>query len=224
MRAVLLTFLAAGVLAAGCKKKSEERPAEPAGQGAGAAGAGGEGAAAKVPKDSYPATADGLRAFAADLVRVELRNPSEARRVGQAMLALPSPEAWFTRVFGPERGKHLVAEYQVYGGYGAELPALIARQGKELGRKHFLAEKFEDPKDPAATGLQARALAAMVEKVPLFSLRMTGEGKEDFVLYNFVHDGTTFRYVGRLTELDGKRPPAGELATLEKRQRDVAAP
>lgn len=230
MRVLLIALLAAGVTTAGCKKKKAGAEGEGGAKAPAAATAAkpkagaGSGAAAPGLRSSYPATAEGLRDFAADLVRVQLRDPAEARRLGDAVLSLPNPEAWFARVFGPDKGKNLAAEYAIYGRYGAEMPELIAQQGTKLGRKHFEAEKLEDAKDPAATGLQARALAAMVAPTPLYALRMTGEGKRDFVLYNFIHDGATFHYVGRLMQIDGKRPSKDELAKLEKRQREVAAP
>jgi hypothetical protein len=225
VRSILWLMACASLAAAGCKKKGDEAEAESAAAPEPAAGkaAAGQGrpAAAKLPLESYPATADGLRDLAADLVRVKMAEPARAASAAATVLTLPAPEAWFARVFGPEVGKHLAAEYAIYGHGVDQFPKMIAAQGTRHDRKTFLAEKHESREDPAATGLQARTMAAMLEPTPLYSLRMTGPGETDFVLYSFIHDGTTFRYVGRLTHLDGKRPAKEELAALEKRQRDA---
>lgn len=224
MRTIAIALISVALAAAGCKKKEDKggtpeavakppatsiddkkRAAEPKG----------------IVKDSYPDHVDGLRDLMADLVRAHRRDVADARARAAEVLALPAAADWFAKRFGAEVGKHLAHEYQVYGHGFEEFPRLVTEQGEKHGRKQFVVERISSPADPKAFGFQARALEAMTEAVPLYTFRLRGEGKADFILYSFVHDGVTFRYVGRMARFDGKLPK--DRVTLEKPVGETAA-
>ena len=196
-------------LAAGCGKKKKEKADEAGKPTATAPGEKPPVEKVKPPKsivaESYPDTVNGLRDMMADLVRAHQRSPAKAQTTAESKLALQAPEAWFTEHFG-EAGKHLLSEYKIYGHGFAEFPRMINDQGSKYGRKTFVVDRISTATDSKATGFQARALEAMKKPVPLYTFRLRGEGKSDFVLYSFIHDGATFRYVGRMARLDGKLP------------------
>ena len=223
---MVLLVAAALALPAGCKKKKKS---EPEGETP-TATAPGDGIAHKrkraeppkeIVKGTYPNTVNGLRDMMADLVRAHRRDEAGARSRAEAVLALPGAAAWFNERFGAEIGKHLLREYEVYGHGFAEFPRLITDQGTKYGRKTFVVDMISAATDEKATGFQARAIEAMKKKQPLFTFRLRGAGKPDFVLYSFVHDGVSFRYVGRLARFNGKLP--NDHKTLEKTVGEIAA-
>lgn len=229
MRLIALLSLSAALAVAGCgKKKKDSGDRAASSKVATAPGESGLKPKAKKAeppkskiKDTYPATTDGLRDMMADMVRAHRRDEAAARARAEAVLLLPNAEAWFAKHFGADAARHLAKEYQIYGHGFAEFPRMITQQGEKYGRKQFVVDMISDPTNPKATGFQARAIQAMTERAPLFAFRLRGEGKSDFVLYNFVHDGTTFRYVGRMARLDGKLPKNHK--ELDKTLAEVAA-
>jgi hypothetical protein len=211
VRAIALLTISA-LAAGGCGKKksaddkTEDKPAATAPGETATQGKKIANTPTSLVKDAYPATVAGLRDMMADFVRAHRRNETEARSRAEAVLALPGAAGWFNAHFPGAAAKHLLSEYQIYGHGYAEFPRLVADQGFKHGRKTFVVDVISGAGDPKAIGFQARALEAMTRKVPLYTFRLSGEGKADFVLYSFVHEGGTFRYVGRLARLDGKLP------------------
>lgn len=133
-------------------------------------------------------------------------------------LVLEDPSAFFTRTFGAEVGARLATSYQAESARVASFAKIIRLNQINHGRHKTIIEEFTDPEDPRATGLQARALAAMSEPTPLYSVRFTALKKSgELHLFSFVHDGVRFRYVGPLVELAGASSKDG-IAVLRRRQ------
>ena len=218
-----VALISVALAASACKKKNEGE--KPSGSAKAPASSVDERKRAAEPKaivkERYPDHVNGLRDLMADLIRAHQRDAAEARAKAEQVLALPNAADWFTRRFGAEVGKHLASEYQIYGHGFTEFPRLLTDQGEKHGRKTFVVERITEPTDPKAFGFQARALGAMKERLPLYTFRLRGEGKSDFVLYSFVHDGATFRYVGQMARMNGRLP--GDRETLAKTVGEVAA-
>lgn len=155
----------------------------------------------------YPATTDGLHSLIKDM------GDAEDRRAAAIALSLfPADyEAWFNDTFGPEVGKRLIAEYAPNLDQFPTLPKLMIRQ-RDRGRTTIRVEKFDKADDPESTTYQSVAFKAMKQPVTLYSVRLTEPSKNGGLhLYNFVHDGQTFKFVGQLRAVTDGPPPSPEL-------------
>ena len=124
---------------------------------------------------------------------------------------------WLRETFGPELGATLEVDEKSIRAEATSFPRTIRYHASAHNRRKIVIEKFTDPAAPGATGYQAAALSAMVKPTALFSVRYVAPGSPgELHLYNFVHDGTRFRYVGRLTKVAD-----GSAKQLSMRQRAV---
>ena len=173
---------------------------------------------ASAPK-SYPDTAEGFDAFARDLVDTIKTDRKADFMVRAKQLALPDANAWFTRVFGPETGARLLAEYQAspYPKFDQAWPDLH-KIVVDKGSNTVATSRHTDPKDDLATGHQANALREMKQPVALYSLQLTRpDGEGSFRLWSFVYEGGAFRMVGKMKQaqpIDPKEDMATELDML----------
>jgi hypothetical protein len=115
------------------------------------------------------------------------------------VLVLPDADAWFLRVFGPEKGATLATDYR------ERSLALVPEAGKLFSsvaakrQSQIHVDRFTDPNDERATGLQKDALAAMREPTALYSVRFVKPGETHGMhLWSFVHTDGAFRLVGKM--------------------------
>lgn len=175
---------------------------------------------APVARIRYPDGVDGLEKLAGDLLGAAAADRRQPARLLAASLELPDPRTWFEGHFAPEVAARLTAEYEPMRGRTSELASLLTALAAE-GRTLVAVERFDDPDSPEATGYQALALRAMTTKTPLYSLRLRKDGEgEGFHLWSLVHDGDSFRWVGKLKAITG-RPPPPDPDPLELRVRSV---
>ena len=218
-------MLALVVVASGCKGKAKKREAEPSAKtdrpAAPSVTSPPASSATKSAPPNLPAIAATEKALS-DHMRglVALRDPVREAELAKG-LKLAEPAAWFANAFGAEQGEALSAAYKD-DRLVDTLAKTIRFNQSAHDRRKIVVEKFESPDNGGATGLQARALEAMVKPTALYSIRYSALKAAGTVhLFNFVHDGERFRYVGPLENLGGKRPNAAALKRLRLRQRDA---
>lgn len=154
----------------------------------------GEGATSTTPAPApqapiaYPDTTAGLEALMKDLVAAATADRARAAELSTS-LKLPDV-AWFTAHFPAAAAEQLQAEH-------ATIPDLAgfyqAVAGRAAGGVTAAVERYTEPLDQMANTYQSYAIEVMTTKVPLYSVRF---GSIHF--YNFVYEGGTFRYVGKL--------------------------
>ena len=196
-RFVLAFALAVITVAAACGSSSSDPPA----------------------RTSYPDTVDGFDAFARDLVATIKSDRKSAFEARAKQLALPDPDAWFARVFGPTTGARLAVEYRAspfihFERAWPDLREVVVTKGSST----VTTSRHTDPGDDLATGHQANALREMVKPVALYRLQLTrADGEGSFTLWSFVHDGGTFRLAGKMKQarpIDPTEDMAQELDML----------
>lgn len=170
---------------------------------------------------SYPGTVQGLQDLMAHLVTaIQADDPKEKVRLLDS-LRLPDHRAWFRETFDARLGDRLADEYQpIHDGIGQLVQSLqpIVSGGQTVPE----AEQFSAPDQPGATGYQAAALKRMAKRTPLYSVRLkTPDGARVYHLWSFVHQGGTFRFVGKLRAVEDRPPPrVGGRDVLEYRTAD----
>jgi hypothetical protein len=169
----------------------------------------------------YPDSVQGLENLMAALVKaIEEDNTTEKARL-LLSLQLPDPRAWFEQVFGAQFAPRLLNEHERtrtgIGWLGSHIEDRI-----ESGLVTIQAERFDAPEQTASAGYQSAALARMVQRVPLYSVRFaSADGKKSWHLWSFVHYQGTFRYVGKLRKASDREPPARGRDPLEYRMSDA---
>jgi hypothetical protein len=170
---------------------------------------------------TYADSVQGLESLMRTLVgAIQNDDAAEEARLLESM-RLDDPKAWFIEVYEPRIAERLLAEYEpLKGGIGHLVNAL--KGPIDAGQTDVKADRFDAPDQPGATGYQQAALARMKKKVPLYSVRLsTKDGKRTFHVWSFVHDGVTFKLVGKMRAVEEK-PPAlvGGRDPLEYREID----
>ena len=170
--------------------------------------------------------AEELRAELQGIVDAIARGDERSARSRADDLALPRARTWFDATFGAA-GERIDAEYQPLAGQLAQLVDAL-RPWIARGPTRVVVERFTDATDPAATGYQAAALAAMERPVALYSARLivaSGDAGPPavFHLWSFVDVDGRFRWIGKMRPLVGA-PPGTALDPLELRIRDRVAP
>ena len=170
---------------------------------------------------TYADSVQGLESLMRSLVgAIQNDDAAEEARLLESM-RLDDPKAWFNEVYEPRFAERLLAEYEpLKGGIGHLVNAL--KGPIDAGQTDVKADRFDAPDQPGATGYQQAALAHMKKKVPLYSVRLsTKDGKRTFHVWSFVHDGVTFKLVGKMRAVEEK-PPAmvGGRDPLEYREID----
>lgn len=162
------------------------------------------------PKDvKYEATISGLGRFMRDL-RVAIQSEDEpATGLMMASLRLQDPDAWMSRTFGNELGKTLSAEYKPQSEEIGVL-AQVLREQFDKGLTEVDIGRYQTNENPSATGYQSAALSKMVAAAPLYSVRLYSEDhKQVFHVWSFIHDGESFRFVGKLRAVAEKKALGG---------------
>ena len=167
---------------------------------------------------TYADNVQGLESLMRSLVSaIQNDDAGEEARLLESM-RLDDPKAWFNEVFEPRIAERLLAEYEpLKGGIGHLVTAL--KGPIDAGQTDVKADRFDAPEMQGATGYQQAALASMKKKVPLFSVRLsTKDGKRTFHVWSFIHDGVTFKLVGKMRAVEEKPPaPVGGRDPLEYR-------
>ena len=154
--------------------------------------------AATIPEPAYEANGAGLKQLLTDVLEARGAKQDDRTYVLTESLRLRDYESWFKERFGPKRGPELAADYKIQFDDIEQL-AVTLEKLRGNGRTQISVEKFEGPEDSAATGYQVAALRAMKPPVPLYSVRLkNADGKKSFHIWSFVHDGKSFRYVGKM--------------------------
>ena len=183
----------------------------------------------------YPDTTGGLHQLVTHIAAAIDRGDRRRAVALVDSLRLPDPGGWFARVFGRRLGVELAREYADLADDIRELVPLL-RSLTGSGNTEILVERFAEPAS-SAVGYQKRALERMVNRVPLYSVRLVEPGSQrGFHLWSFVHDGASFRWVGKMKRvapedaaeraappvpLDGGVP---DLLELRARDRQASAP
>lgn len=151
----------------------------------------------------YPESAEGLKKLTSDIMAAQGAGKNDEARALVKTMLLPDHEKWFIKTFGEDKGKKLSAAYApLTNGFEDELLKMYAQQLKQ-NRINLSAYKLESADDKNATGAQQKALAAMVQKTPLYGVRMVEPGKDaGFHLWSFVYVDGAFRLAGKMTMRD----------------------
>lgn len=168
----------------------------------------------------YSGTIAGLKRLMRDLRTAVTANDEAEMTVLVGSLRISDSEQWMANVFGDELGAQLSAEYTPQREEIGLLVALLKEQfGK--GLTTIQVERFQTANVQTATGYQSTALSKMQSTVALYSVRLSSDTSVDsFHLWSFVHQGGSFRYVGKLRAVAPKRIGGGRDLN-EYRLRDV---
>jgi hypothetical protein len=171
---------------------------------------------------TYPDSVQGLENLMTALVKAIGEDNATERARLLLSLQLPDPRAWFEEVFGAEFAPRLLNEHErTRSGIGWLGNHIKERIGG--GPVTIQAEHFDAPEQTASAGYQSAALARMVQRVPLYSVRFASTGgDESWHVWSFVHHQGTFRYVGKMRKASDREPPARGRDPLEYRMSDAA--
>lgn len=184
-----------------------------------------DGTGAPAPTVSAPATEDGLASVFRSLLE-DIRAGNNARIDEQlSALALPDAKAFFAAHFPEDMAARLASDYADKATHLPEIADLLRTQ-LDKGRDQIAVEKFDAQEDPRALGYQNLALKQMTDRIPIYSVRVVAQGESvGFHLWSFVHDGSQFRWVGKLKGvkpgLEGDKDRLLELRLEEARRLDA---
>ena len=148
---------------------------------------------------AYPATADGLRDFASEMMKAHKERNGDKVMTFVKSMALADPDAWFKATFGDAQGAALSAAYkkEVLTGLGT-FPNLLEKMTREK-KTIIKAYHIKGPDDENAKGLQKQAFGAMTKKTDLFTIKFFEEGKTaGLAVWSFAHVDNGFRFIGKL--------------------------
>jgi hypothetical protein len=168
-----------------------------------------------IPKETpgaYPESEAGLQRLIEDILRsLQTRDSEAATRMVEGLVKFDH-SGWFRRVFGEKLGDQLATSLRgVDTAAGvASLVETFADQVRN-GRTVVQVERFTG-QHTGATGYQNRAMAAMKNPEPVYSVRLLEPGKTlGYHLYNFIFTEGGFRLVGKMPlppEFDKGKNPA----------------
>lgn len=217
---ICTAFLLAVVVLAACSSEDKASPTTAAPARSTVAGTD---AQPPAPTVAFSDTTAGLEQLIRELGTADTPAPRASDLL--ASLELPTADAWFQTHFGPDAAAVLVKEYREVVPHLPELGEFI-REMFAAERTRLLVERFDGPDDTAAVGYQKITLAVAKAPLALYSVRLRGQRDDDvFHLWSFVHDGTTFRWIGKLSVLatgDQTAVEAGGVDAMEFRVRDAA--
>ena len=150
-------------------------------------------------KPAYAETKEGLTKLIQDVLAAGKANEKDKLAALIKDLRLPNHDSWFKKTFGDEKGAKLAAEYgESLKKFDEDITKLFADMVKD-GKTQVTVLIVKAPDDKEATGLQKDALAAMKEKVALYTVRMTKPGEESgTTLWSFVYVDGGFRLAGKM--------------------------
>lgn len=165
---------------------------------------------AKSPDDiRYDNTASGLEKLMRDLQVAIVAEDEKQSTLLIASLRLTPAETWMKHAFGDELGAVLSDEYKPQREEIGLLAEVLAEQ-YEQGLTQVQGNRFHTPNVPAATGYQNAALEKMTSPVALYSARLySADRSRTFHLWSFIHEGGSFRYVGKLRKVTAARASGG---------------
>lgn len=151
-------------------------------------------------RPSYPESNEGLAQFFKDQLSLAAARDHATLHERFKSLILPNSEAWFTDVFGDEKGPKLAEEYkESTKNLAAKLTSLFLqlRDPKLLEVTVICVETVDDPN---AKAFQTLALAAMKQPVALYTAAV-GKPNESaaITIWSLVYSDGQFRFVGRMT-------------------------
>lgn len=157
---------------------------------------------------SYPESEEGLKQLATDL---SAASDSDGEKMGKD-LALPDPNAFFTKTFGAENASKLAADYATdvpkLGTIGSFFKAAQAK-----GKTQILIERHTSPDDDNANSLQEAAIRAMKSPTAIYTINCVEPGKTiGSSLWSFAYVDGKFRYLGKLKALKPGASPLDELS------------
>lgn len=170
-------------------------------------------------------TRGGLRAHIQQIMVMEEQGKHGAAVALAKDLELPDPDSFFAGYFEPGMAKRLAEEYKKQPLKLYALPTALRVQQKEHRRTQVLTNKHASIDDQSSTLLQHLALSKAKRPLILYSFKLIEPKANDgFVLWSFVHDGQTFRYVGKMRTIE-PYPPTDEtqMATRELPMKQVEA-
>jgi hypothetical protein len=169
---------------------------------------------------SYPESSEGLGLLSRDLLAgARGRDDATLARLLES-LRLPDPATWFETTFGKVLARDLLAEYRPVRDEIGQLAVVLDRLASN-GQTRLTMERFDQADQPASVGYQSAALAKMVRRTPLYSVRFASpDGKKLYHLWSFVYQAGTFRYVGKMKRII-ETPIAGDRDLLELRLSDA---
>lgn len=182
----LLSLVLLLALAAACKKSEAER--------------------------TYQDTPESFEQFAQHLIDVVKDDDRDGFDAIAKQVILPDAKAWFERTFGPEAGARLFAEYDAspmkdWTRGWSELRKMVVDQQRDV----VTVSRHTSPEDDMATGHQANALRAMKQPVALYRIQLTrADGEKSFTLWSFVHEGGTFRFIGKTKQSKAPEPGSAD--------------
>jgi hypothetical protein len=169
---------------------------------------------------SYPASPEGLEQLISDIL--DSVDPTNEKKLAPLIesLRLRKYEQWFETRFDRAKGKLLADEYAPIS---ADIGLIVKKLEnlKQRNRTTISVQMFNRTGDEESVGYQSEALSRMITATPLYSVRLLDEKKEKaFHLWSFIHDGTSFRFVGKMRALS--RPDyAGDTDMQELRLADA---
>ena len=171
---------------------------------------------------AYDDTEQGLERLFNELI-VTLRDKdreSDAARLAES-LQLPEPGTWFRDHFG-KRGNKLASQYSKIPPDIGRLATLIREAVVDTNQSQVKVDKFTSKDEPNAVGYQLRALEAAQKPLSLYSVRLSSPvDKTVSHIWSFVHVDGTFRFVGKLKNLVGKKDRAESTRYVESARSKV---
>jgi TonB family protein len=144
----------------------------------------------------YPDTADGLRAFLQQLMTlIQKKNAAQGSTMARDLI-LPDHQTWFPQVFGPEIGSRMEKQYE------ESLPQLDAKFNEQMrlyvkeGMTDISVTRLESADQPSKDSYTIRAMQAMQNPVPVYSVAMASPGGTSWIFpgsFVFVQGG--YRYL-----------------------------
>lgn len=126
-------------------------------------------------------------------------------------LMLPDADSWFRAVFGDAVGGKLADDYTETRKQNEESVVRLFLTAAEEGQDQIQVVRFTKPDPDKATGNQNKALEAMKDKTPLYSVRLVKAGEDTGAhVYSFAAVNGKPRYVGKLRGI----PDRGERGLL----------
>ena len=131
----------------------------------------------KSNKVSYAESTDGLKKLMSDILDAQKSGDKDKFDSLVKDLKLPNADAWFKKVFGDDKGVSVAAQYKSStSALEQDLARLFAKIVND-GQTEIRITRLEKPDDPQATGNHKDVLAAMKNRVPLYSARFVKPGE-----------------------------------------------